>query len=143
MASVILRPATSADSEFAYQARAAAFREYVEDSFGWQEDQERERHERRFAQHDYRVAEVDGTPVGILAVAREPETVHLHQLFILPEHQGRGIGRACVERVLSEASPRPVRLRVLDCNPRALSFYERLGFRRVGGTERHVILQHP
>jgi RimJ/RimL family protein N-acetyltransferase len=37
----------------------------------------------------------------------------------------------------------PVRLRVLKVNPRALAFFERLGFARAGETETHVLLERP
>jgi ribosomal protein S18 acetylase RimI-like enzyme len=56
--------------------------------------------------------------------------IQLHQLFILPEYQRRGIGSGLLEDLLTEAgqSGLPVRLRVLRVNP-AKGLYERYGFR--------------
>jgi RimJ/RimL family protein N-acetyltransferase len=36
---------------------------------------------------------------------------------------------------------RPVRLRVLKVNPRARAFHERLGFRRIGETDTHDLME--
>ena len=44
-----LRKAIADDSEFAYQARKVAFREYVEQTSGWNEDEQRQLHLKRFA----------------------------------------------------------------------------------------------
>ncbi len=67
----------------------------------------------------------------------------MNQLFLLPEYQSKGIGRECMLRVIEEARRLglPVRLRVLKVNPRALAFYERLGFARTGETETHHLME--
>jgi GNAT superfamily N-acetyltransferase len=76
-----------------------------------------------------------------MAVA--PDCVHVHQLFLLPEHQGKGIGGECMSLILEEARQLglPVRLRVLTVNPRALAFYRRLGFTRTGETDTHDLME--
>ena len=139
---VTLRSATPEDSEFTYAVKKAAFREYVEKVWGWDEDEQRGLHERRFRSNEYRVIRFDGVDVGILSATESPECVTLNQLYILPEHQGRGIGRECVSVVTEEArsSGLPVHIRVLRVNPRAIAFYERSGFRRVGETDSHVLM---
>jgi predicted mannosyl-3-phosphoglycerate phosphatase (HAD superfamily) len=86
MDNVELRKATSSDSEFAYQTKKAAFREYVEKVWGWDEEQQRQLHERRFASQDFQVIQVSGIDVGILAVVQQPDCVKVNQLFILPEY---------------------------------------------------------
>jgi GNAT superfamily N-acetyltransferase len=69
--------------------------------------------------------------------------VKVNQLFLLPEHQGQGIGRRCMLAVMEEARGLglPVRLRVLKVNPRALAFYGRLGFVRTGETDSHDLME--
>jgi len=64
-------------------------------------------------------------------------------LFLVPEHQGKGIGRKCMLLVINEARQLglPIRLRVLKVNPRALTFYQRLGFVRTGETDTHVLME--
>jgi GNAT superfamily N-acetyltransferase len=137
-----LRKANSSDSEFAYRAKRAAFKEIVEKARGWDEDEQRQLHQRRFETHDFRVISLDGIDIGIVAVAVAPDCIKVHQLFILPEHQGKGIGSKCMSLILEEARQLglPVRLRVMKVNPRALAFYQRLGLVRIGETDTHDLM---
>ena len=138
-----LRQAVPEDREFALRAREAAFRPTVEAAGGWNETEQRALHERRFAEQDFRVIEIDGSAAGILAMVVAEDEVKVNQLMILPEHQGKGIGRECMRLVEEDARRRrlPVRLRVLKVNPRALAFYERLGYVRTDETATHVRLE--
>jgi GNAT superfamily N-acetyltransferase len=137
-----LRKAGPSDSEFAYRTKRAAFKEVVEKVWGWDEEEQRQLHKRRFGKHDFRIINLDGTDIGIM-VAVAPDCVHVHQLFLLPEHQGKGIGSRCMSLIPEEARQLglPVRLRVLKVNPRALAFYERLGFTRTGETDMHDLME--
>ena len=143
MNSLTLRKANPSDSEFAYCVKRAAFREYVEKVSGWDEDEQRKLHEQRFESQDFRVINVAGTDTGIMAVDVAPDCVKVNQLFLLPEHQGVGIGRECILLIMEEARQLglPVRLRVLKVNPRALAFYRRLGFIRTGETGTHDLME--
>ena len=134
-----LREATPGDSNLAYRTKKAAFREYVEKVWGWDESEQWQLHKRRFVAEDFRVLQISGTDVGILAVVQEADCVNVKQLFILPDYQGRGIGKACMLRVIRDADERglPIRLQLLKVNTRALAFYERLGFKEIGETETH------
>lgn len=143
MNNLTLRKAGPDDSEFAYGARKAAYREYVEQVKGWDDVEQRRLHEGRFRTQDFRVINLAGTDVGITAVVVSHECVKVNQMFVLPEHQGRGIGRRCMLLVMDEARRRdlPVRLRVMKVNPRARAFYERLGLTRIGETGTHDLME--
>jgi len=143
MNDLTLRQASRNDSEFAYRAKRVAFRQYVEKVWGWDEEKQRKLHEERFDAHDFRIINVAGTDVGIMALVVAPDCVQLNQLFLLPEHQGKGIGRECMLLVMQQASRLglPVRLRVLKVNSRALAFFQQLGFCRTGETETHVLME--
>jgi len=143
MIDVSLRQATATDSEFAYEVKKAAVGAYVEMVWGWDETKQRELHEKRFAAGDPQVIRAFDADAGILAVAREPDCVRLNQLFILPEWQSRGIGQACMARVIRDAAREglPVRLRALKVNTRAVAFYSRLGFKTTGESESHVMME--
>jgi GNAT superfamily N-acetyltransferase len=139
-----LRAATPSDSRLVYEIKRAAFREYVELVWGWDEEEQRRLHDRRFRSQDVRLIRRGDEDVGYVSVETHTDLVLVKQVFLLPEHQGRGIGRWCMERVLEEAGRLglPTRLHVLRVNPRAFAFYERLGFVRIGGTETHVEMEH-
>ncbi|UNK78265.1 acetyltransferase [Sphingopyxis granuli] len=55
---------------------------------------------------------------------------HLEALFIDPDHHGKGMGKALVHRALADHPGLTVD--VNEQNPKALGFYERMGFERIG-----------
>ena len=138
-----IRKACTSDSEFVFTIKKAAFQEYVEQVWGWDDNYQRELHDRRFASQDLRIIQFCGTDVGFLATSRTRATLKVNQLYILPEYQGRGIGTACMTRVLNDASLRqkPVVLQVLKVNTRGVAFYQRLGFTTVGETTTHFLMK--
>lgn len=84
------------------------------------------------------VVEIDGRPVGLWKLWRQPEAWWILQVQLMPEVQGRGIGTALVRGLQAEAraAGMPLKLKVLRSNP-ALRLYRRLGFVIVGEDE-HV-----
>lgn len=143
MKGLTLRKASPTDCEFTYCTRRVAFREYVEKVQGWDEDEQRQLHEQRFGAQDFRVINLARRDIGILAVVVEPDCLKVNQLFLLPEHQGKGIGRRCMLLIMEEARQLglPVRLRVMKVNRRALAFYQRLGFMCSGETDTHHLME--
>ncbi|UCH90219.1 MAG: GNAT family N-acetyltransferase [Thermoplasmata archaeon] len=143
MDNLILRRAKASDSDFAYRAKKEAFGQYVEEVWGWDEELQRRMHEKRFASQEFSVIQLSGVDVGIMALVREPDYVKFNQLFILPEYQCRGIGAACMLRVIEDAaaSELPIRLEVLKVNTRAIAFYLRLAFKIVGESDTHVLME--
>lgn len=137
---ITLRPATPNDSEFAYQTKRSAFKGYIEEAIGWDEAYQRERHETRFTGQNFRIIQKAGRDIGVLAVVEEKDRLKLNQIFIQPEHHGQGIGTDVMNLVLEEAKARrlPVELRVLHSNPRAISFYRRLGFKETDSSRTHL-----
>ena len=73
--------------------------------------------------------EVDGAPLGF--VLFDPTSGWLDQIVVAPGAQGRGLAQALLAAVVPIA-PGAIRLDVNADNPRALGFYERAGFARVG-----------
>ena len=143
--SVRLRQATARDSEFAYQVKKTTLGEYVRQVWGWDEDEQRRLHRRRFASQAFQVIVAAGTDAGILALTYEPDCLRVNQLLVLPEYQGKGVGTACMRQVLDDATGRrlPVRLQVLNVNHRAIEFYRRLGFSDAGMDETHIQMVRP
>lgn len=91
------------------------------------------------------VAETDGGLVGVVGVGVGPEGPEIGHLWISAEAQGRGLGRALVDRAREVAVQNQwTSLRIVS-DPHAQPFYERLGAVSVGeiaapvaGTERSL-----
>ena len=139
------RRAAEADCEFCYRVRELSFRKHAEKVRGWDEEGERARHRTRFESQDFQVVLWEGLDVGILSVEKTPDALKIFQLFLLPEHQGIGIGSSCMEYLIEEAAKLhlPLRLQIINSNDRALSFYRRHGFQLLGKTATHLQMERP
>ena len=75
------------------------------------------------------IIERGGAPIGCLTTRMEKRALYLARLFIAPDFQNMGLGRAVLDMVLAKADAGgyPVRLSVLSTN-RAVAFYQRAGF---------------
>ena len=127
---VTLRPATDADSAFAFQVWKAAMQPHVAATWGWDENAQRQRQQEEFSNSPYQILEADGQPIGTLIVKRPPDHIYLSGLYLLPEHQRCGHSSRILEELLAEGQAHrlPVRLRVLRVNLQARRLYERMGF---------------
>jgi GNAT superfamily N-acetyltransferase len=78
------------------------------------------------------VAEVDGRIVGFACAERHEEDLHLWEVSVRREEQGRGAGRALIEAVKAHAARRHLRrvtLTTFRDVPWNEGFYRGLGFR--------------
>jgi GNAT superfamily N-acetyltransferase len=82
------------------------------------------------------LADVEGQTAGFALFFHNFSTflarpgIYLEDLFVLPEHRGRGIGRALLVHLARLAVERQcgrLEWSVLDWNTEAISFYQRLG----------------
>ncbi len=78
---------------------------------------------------EYSIILRDDVPIGRLIVDRSGERIFMHDIALLPEHRGGGIGTALLRDLQAQAARtrKPMRLYVEFFNP-ALHWYERLGF---------------
>ncbi len=136
---ISFRQITFDDFDFLWRLHNAALREYVEKTWGWDEERQRRLFAESFDANNGEIIVIGGADAGYLWTAeREMETI-LVSIRILPEYQNRGIGKKIIEDVLVK-SKKPVRLQVLKINP-AQNLYKRLGFETIGETETHFLMQ--
>ena len=138
-----IRKAVQADVDFTFAVKEAAFREYVEKVWGWDEIDQRELHEVRFASQNAHIIQYRGIDVGYYSMSSTADWISVYQIFILPAYQRKGLGSACMRRILSDAraQKKVVRLQVLKINTRATTFYEGLGFKIVDVDDTHVQME--
>ena len=143
MEALNIRKAEASDSEFVFTVKKAAFREYVERVWGWDDNYQRKLHDKRFAAQNVYIIQWCEVDVGFLAISHTSDTLKVNQLFICPEYQGRGIGSACMTRIIDDANleGKSVVLQVLKVNTRGIAFYQRLGFTIIGESTTHVQME--
>lgn len=86
-----------------------------------------------------RVAVVEGAVVGmawLVVFERVPDladrrrrTADVQSVFVLPDHRGRGIGRALIDALLVEVDRRGIARTTVHSSATAIALYERAGFR--------------
>jgi len=94
------------------------------------------------AGEDAQIILKDARPVGFVMSRIDAAEITLLQFYIMPEHQGRGIGSAALDLLLRHwvGEHKPVTLGVLRNNP-AQRLYERFGFRPVGQTPMKLLMR--
>ena len=89
----------------------------------------------------YVAARTDDELVGYGGIARlgrkPPYEYEIHTIGVDPAHQGQGIGRQMLNRLLEFAADDPVYLEVRTDNAAAIAMYESAGFVNVGLRKRY------
>jgi GNAT superfamily N-acetyltransferase len=137
MLNITVRPATESDRDFLCTVQELCMRAYAERTWGKWIPEPFD----NFRPEIHQIIQCDGKEIGCIAVIDEPEALMLEKLYILPGHQGRGIGTWLLEGLIerARAAGKPIRLRVLRVNP-ARRLYERNGFQIDRSTdERHFM----
>ncbi|MBN3788286.1 GNAT family N-acetyltransferase [Burkholderia sp. Ac-20353] len=131
---ITLQAASSADMPFLLSLRKLTMTEHLL-RVGLPVDDDA--HDQRIRLHfeDATIICEGSERIGLLKLSRAVDEWHLHQIQILPDHQGNGVGRLVLCTVLEEARLErvPVSLSVVHGNP-ARRLYEQLGFRPVAET---------
>lgn len=124
---LVLRKATINDYEMSVRISVQAF--------GMDEEDASVMESKTFADHtDMRMIVVNEETVGKLRISREEEgQAWIYGFSILPEYQGKGIGRQVLRQVIKEQSAAgySVHLEVETKNEHALGLYESVGFKVV------------
>lgn len=83
--------------------------------------------------NDMLMIDVNDKTVGKIRIKRNDGQAWIHGFSILPEHQGKGIGRKVLQRVIKDQSSNgySVHLEVETKNDQALGLYEAVGFKAV------------
>lgn len=83
----------------------------------------------------------DQTYIGLVSCvihSSSSECGHLYQMWVAPEHRGKGIGTALIRQVIAWASNRDITslvLSVTTTNDDAVALYQSIGFATTGETE--------
>ena len=75
---------------------------------------------------------MDEKPVGFCAISQEGESASVEHLWVLPDYMGMSIGAALFKHILSRCKELGARVVVIESDPNAQGFYERMGAKKVG-----------
>ncbi len=91
----------------------------------------------------YQILSINGELCGYASVEETPDVITLHELVLLPNFQGKGIGSSMLAEVLVKAKEthRPARLQVLKEN-NAVKLYRKMGFREIEETDTHYLMEY-
>jgi putative acetyltransferase len=131
----VLRPATPEDAD----ELAALHRAAMNGAMPGLADLHTPEEDRSFVrdvvlQEEVWVAEVDGQPVGFVALGSRAGAVYLQHLYVLPEHQRHGVGSELMAHAKTRR-PDGFRLWVFQRNEGARRFYEKHGLQLVELTD--------
>jgi ribosomal protein S18 acetylase RimI-like enzyme len=133
---VAFEPAVAADAEALVAIRVAAMRESLERVGRFDPQRARDRFLAGFDPASTRHVVADGARVGFVVLRLQDPDWLLDHLYVLPSHQGRGIGGAVLSDlfVRADAAGRALRVGALR-GSESNHFYRRHGFELLERTE--------
>lgn len=126
---IAYRLATEQDYDFAFKLKKAAEYEPIKAIFGWDEVVQKQMHAQEWADGQPMLICIDGIAVGSYKIEVENNHIHFCRFFLLPEHQGKGIGSQVLKQLITLAKEKqlPCKLSYLQGN-RVGELYVRFGF---------------
>jgi ribosomal protein S18 acetylase RimI-like enzyme len=140
---VTRRPAIQTDTDFARGVHHEAYHDVVARQFGrWLLDEQDEFFAKAWDPARYEILLDDGVACGYTSVEERDQAIIVRELVVLPAFQSRGVGSTVLREAIDRARSRglPVHLGVFHQN-RAQELYRRFGFREVGRTETHLLME--
>lgn len=136
------RQATDADIEFLYAMHVATMKEYVDQTWGWEDAFQESVFRKNYVPAKIRVITFEGKDIGVISLEERDEDVFLRAIEILPSHQNQSIGTRIIQQIIIDtvSKQKPVLLYVLKINP-ARRLYERLGFSTIEEIDAHFIMK--
>ncbi len=135
-----IRPATDADIPLLRDLAQRIWRacypgiitpEQIEFMLGWMYSEDEIRRQLT-AEIPWKIATLDGVPVGYLSWQHEDDgRVKISKLYVLPQHQRQGIGRAMLDHISTQAralGASAMWMQVNKRNERAIGAYLKAGF---------------
>lgn len=88
--------------------------------------------------HTFIMAYEDGKPVAFASYSPKENNssiFHLHKIYILPNMQGKGIGKQLIAFIKNDIAPATVLQLNVNRHNKALQFYQRIGFKIISETD--------
>lgn len=137
------RPCVLGDFDFLFMLKKDNFRRYIEEIWGWNEEEQKNRLKEDLKKHlDHKkIILLDDKPIGVYVTHfTENGDLFINEISILKEYQNKGIGTNIISKQLKENKGTRTILQVFKNNP-AKKLYEKLGFKVYNETETHYQME--
>lgn len=96
----------------------------------------------QYTRADHDIILLDNVAIGRVMVERGDQEIRGVDIALLPAYRSTGIGGVIIQDLLDEArrAGKPFRIQVVRTN-RARRLYDRLGFREIGDTGTHYVME--
>ena len=132
-------PADEGERDFFAHVHNTAYREVIEQMFGWDAERQKSNAYRAFDEGYINLILLDNEKAGVIGWEERDDYFWLKEFFLLPEYQNQGFGSKILEDYIDVAKARKmdIRLRTLKANMEAKKLYERYGFEVMEATDIH------
>lgn len=93
----------------------------------------------RIESGDVLVAELDGAPLGVAAIAPDDEHYEIELFFVDPQAMGHGVGTHLFGALVQHARARGISKLTILSDPNAAQFYEKMGAVKTGSAPSDAI----
>lgn len=142
---MITYPAAHAttDLEFCRRVHHAVYRDVVIRQFGsWIEELQNDFFLKTWKQVPHKIIMMDGTPIGTFAVESLEGHLFIHEIQILPEYQGQGIGTQILNEQIEAAQLAGLSLKLVVLRQnKAQALYQRMGFVPYASDSTHIKME--
>ena len=137
-----LIPAGEAHFEFSFQITKAAYRHYIEEIWGWDEEVAREYHVQNWKNKRPEIILYDGMPIGTIYIHENDDHIEIEQFILSSEYQNQGIGTYVMKDIMDRAdrTGKVIKLMYIRTNPVA-SLYNRMGFKVTESDENFISVE--
>ena len=132
-----LRKAEEKDFNVTHLIKLDAMKEYITQTWGWDEDLQTKFHNEEFYRDNIYMIEVEGKPVGTVGINEIENEIVINRIYIFKEFQSKGLGSSILKKIIDENKDKVVRLAVLKVNSKAKKLYDSLGFEVYGEGNEH------
>ena len=147
MSSIEFNKIDSLDRDAVYESYKDALFPVIENTFGWNEAFQRERFQTSYQLNWFHWIELSEKRIGYICYWEKANEIHLSLLIINSDARSEGYGTLVMNRLheIARAKRSKVTLSSFRNNTGAIKFYERLGYKVIGGDEHFVdmVLETP
>ena len=137
-----MKQAQHCDIDFLQKLRCSTMNEYLE-KLGLPTDDNTSLKQIKHHFHASNILYIYDKPIGLFKYYEDEKTMHILDVEIMPEYQGKRIGESLLTTLQAQAKlgSKNIESNVLKSSP-AKNFYEKLGFSVVSQNDNEFIMQY-